>query len=69
MTENKNLNLDLSKLENNFQQTTTKNLAEGKDYVYGTYNGQSLPDGTYYYIFKYHDGINEDKTGFIVIQR
>ena len=35
----------------------------------GNYKGQPLPDGTYYYIFKYHDGINEDKTGFIVIQR
>ena len=35
----------------------------------GNYKGQPLPDGTYYYIFKYHDGVNSDKTGFIVIQR
>ena len=35
----------------------------------GTYRGQPLPDGTYYYIFKYHDDLNADKTGFIVIHR
>jgi gliding motility-associated-like protein len=35
----------------------------------GKYRNQDLPDGTYYYIFKYNDGINQPKTGFIVIQR
>jgi large repetitive protein len=35
----------------------------------GKYNSQDLPDGTYYYIFKYNDGINQPKSGFIVIQR
>jgi gliding motility-associated-like protein len=35
----------------------------------GTYRGQDLPDGTYYYVFKYNDGVNKAKSGFIVIQR
>jgi len=32
-------------------------------------NGQPLPDGSYWYIFKFNDGINRDRMGYIVIQR
>jgi gliding motility-associated-like protein len=35
----------------------------------GTYRNEPLPDGTYYYIFKYNDGLNKDKTGFIIVHR
>ena len=32
-------------------------------------NGQPLPDGSYWYIFKFNDSIHEDKMGYIIIQR
>ncbi len=32
-------------------------------------NQQSLPDGTYFYIFKFNDGITKDKTDYIIINR
>ncbi|MEN9522599.1 MAG: hypothetical protein RL065_976 [Bacteroidota bacterium] len=35
----------------------------------GTYQNQTLPDGTYYYIFKYNDNKHDDKQGYIVIHK
>jgi len=36
----------------------------------GTYNGQDLPEGTYYYILKLSDNTSvEPLQGFIMIQR
>ncbi len=32
-------------------------------------NGQPLPDGSYWYIFKFNDGSHPDRMGYIVIQR
>jgi hypothetical protein len=32
-------------------------------------NGQPLPDGSYWYIFKFNDGVTSDRMGYIVIQR
>jgi gliding motility-associated-like protein len=32
-------------------------------------NGEPLPDGSYWYIFKFNDGVNADRMGYIVIQR
>jgi len=32
-------------------------------------NGQPLPDGSYWYIFKFNDGRTHDRMGYIVIQR
>jgi gliding motility-associated-like protein len=32
-------------------------------------NGQPLPDGSYWYIFKFNDGVTRDRMGYIVIQR
>jgi gliding motility-associated-like protein len=32
-------------------------------------NGQPLPDGSYWYIFKFNDGVTHDRMGYIVIQR
>ena len=32
-------------------------------------NGQPLPDGSYWYIFKFNDGSTQDRMGYIVIQR
>jgi gliding motility-associated-like protein len=32
-------------------------------------NGQPLPDGSYWYIFKFNDGVTQDRMGYIVIQR
>ena len=32
-------------------------------------NGQPLPDGSYWYIFKFNDGTHPDRMGYIVIQR
>ena len=32
-------------------------------------NGQPLPDGSYWYIFKFNDGVTHDRLGYIVIQR
>jgi len=32
-------------------------------------NGQPLPDGSYWYIFKFNDGATHDRMGYIVIQR
>ncbi|GEM_PF-4572015 len=35
----------------------------------GTYNGQDLPDGTYYYIFKEDNDDNDPKKGYVTIFR
>ena len=32
-------------------------------------NGQPLPDGSYWYIFKFNDGTHPDRMGYIIIQR
>ncbi len=32
-------------------------------------NGNALPDGTYFYIFKFNDGITKDKVDYITINR
>lgn len=32
-------------------------------------NGQPLPDMTYWYVFKYNDGVHQDRMGYIVIER
>ncbi|MFM2225362.1 MAG: hypothetical protein RJA07_1564 [Bacteroidota bacterium] len=35
----------------------------------GTYQNQPLPDGTYFYIFKFNDNKHDDKQGYIVIHK
>ncbi|MFM2048771.1 MAG: hypothetical protein RI955_1319, partial [Bacteroidota bacterium] len=35
----------------------------------GTYQNAQLPDGTYYYIFKFNDDKHKDKQGYIVIHK
>jgi gliding motility-associated-like protein len=35
----------------------------------GTYQNQTLPDGTYFYIFKFNDNKHDDKQGYIVIHK
>ncbi|MCW3124793.1 MAG: hypothetical protein JWO03_451, partial [Bacteroidetes bacterium] len=32
-------------------------------------NGQPLPDMSYWYIFKFNDGIHADRMGYIIIER
>jgi large repetitive protein len=32
-------------------------------------NQKTLPDGTYFYIFKFNDGVTKDKTDYIIINR
>ncbi len=32
-------------------------------------NGQPLPDGSYWYIFRFNDGVTHDRMGYIIIQR
>jgi gliding motility-associated-like protein len=32
-------------------------------------NNEALPDGSYYYIYKFNDGVQKDAVGYIVIQR
>lgn len=49
-----------------------RNDADGyKNDFAGNYkrNNQPLPDGTYYYIFKFNDEVNKDKIGYIIINR
>jgi len=49
-----------------------RNDADGyKNDFSGNYrrNGQPLPDGTYFYIFKFNDGTNKDRMGSIIINR
>jgi gliding motility-associated-like protein len=35
----------------------------------GKYNGQDLPDGTYFYILQFNDGITPNKLGYLIIHR
>jgi gliding motility-associated-like protein len=49
-----------------------RNDADGyKNDFAGNYkrNNQPLPDGTYYYIFKFNDNVNKDRMGYIILNR
>jgi gliding motility-associated-like protein len=35
----------------------------------GKYNGQDLPDGTYFYILQFNDGVTPNKLGYLVLHR